>query len=228
MVYGAAGRWVRVSAFCFLALTGLAGCNDEGDGAAAAAPSTSQSTTGSSTNAAPTISGTATTSIAAGGSYAFAPVAADANGDVLTFSIDNKPAWATFSTTTGSLTGTPAASDVGTYANITIRVSDGSASRALGAFTINVTQIGSGAVTLSWLPPTEYTDGSPLVDLAGYYIHYGTSSGNLDRVLRIDNASISQYQVDNLSPATWYFAIKSYTAAGVQSSFSGIASKTVS
>ena len=41
--------------------------------------------------------------------YSFQPTAKDANGDTLRFSISNKPAWATFSTTTGRLSGTPTA-----------------------------------------------------------------------------------------------------------------------
>ena len=44
----------------------------------------------------------------------------DADNDPLTYSIANLPSWATFSTSTGRLTGTPAASNVGTYANIMI------------------------------------------------------------------------------------------------------------
>jgi hypothetical protein len=38
-------------------------------------------------------------------------LAADGKGDTLTFSIQNMPSWATFSLTTGQLTGTPAPAD---------------------------------------------------------------------------------------------------------------------
>jgi len=76
---------------------------------------------------APSISGTPTTTVEAGSAYSFTPTASDADvgiGGELTFSIVNKPTWASFDTSTGRLSGTPARGDVGTYANITIRVSD--------------------------------------------------------------------------------------------------------
>jgi len=73
----------------------------------------------------PTISGTPPANVVAGQAYSFAPSASDPGGNALTFSIVNRPSWATFSTTTGQLTGTPTAANVGSYANITISVSDG-------------------------------------------------------------------------------------------------------
>src|SRR4029453_16443121 len=82
-------------------------------------------------NRVPTISGTPQGSVKAGSAYAFRPTAADADGDTLTFSITNKPAWAAFNTTTGQLSGTPASASAGTYSNIAIKVSDGKASVAL-------------------------------------------------------------------------------------------------
>ncbi len=61
----------------------------------------------------------------AGTAYSFQPVASDADRDTLTFSITGKPAWASFNTTTGRLSGTPGDSDTGTYSNIAIAVTDG-------------------------------------------------------------------------------------------------------
>ena len=71
--------------------------------------------------------------------FVHAARATDADGDALTFSIQNQPVWATFSSSTGRLSGTPTSSQVGTYGNIVISVSDGTASRALAAFGIDVT-----------------------------------------------------------------------------------------
>ena len=73
-----------------------------------------------------------------GKSYTFQPSASDPDGNPLTFSISNKPSWASFSATTGRLSGTPAASNVGTFANIVISVSDGQASASLQSFSIAV------------------------------------------------------------------------------------------
>ncbi len=86
----------------------------------------------------PTISGTPTTSVTAGSSYSFKPTASGPSGDTLTFSIGNKPSWATFSSTTGQLSGTPTGANVGSYSNITISVSDGTQSASLASFSIAV------------------------------------------------------------------------------------------
>ncbi len=129
------------------------------------------------TNAAPTISGAPAKTAQVGVPYSFKPVAADANKDALTFSIENKPSWLTFSATTGQLSGTP--TTAGATGNILIRVSDGKATASLAAFTITVAAAPpvstSGTATLSWTPPTTYTDGSTMSNLAGYRIHYGQS-----------------------------------------------------
>ncbi|HXC59925.1 MAG TPA: putative Ig domain-containing protein [Steroidobacteraceae bacterium] len=91
------------------------------------------------TNTAPTISGTPSTSVVAGMTYTFAPSASDAQNNPLTFSIKNKPAWAAFSSSSGALSGSPSSSQAGTYSNIVISVSDGSLSSSLPAFGITVT-----------------------------------------------------------------------------------------
>ncbi len=71
--------------------------------------------------------------------YSFQPTAYDADGNALTFSIANKPAWATFSSTTGLLHGTPTSSQAGTYSSISIKVSDGKWVATLPSFSITVT-----------------------------------------------------------------------------------------
>lgn len=85
---------------------------------------------------APTIGGTPVTSATAGVAYGFTPTARDADGNALRFAIVNKPAWAAFDTTTGRLYGVPPAA--GAFADIRIRVTDGTYYRALPLFTITV------------------------------------------------------------------------------------------
>src|SRR4029453_5899928 len=99
----------------------------------------------------------------------------------LTFSITNRPSWASFNTSNGTLSGTPTSSNIGTYSNIVIRASDGTLSASLPAFAVTVAAVGNGSATLSWTPPTRNTDGTTLTNLPGYRIYYGTSSGSLTR-----------------------------------------------
>jgi len=155
------------------------------------------------------------------------PTAADADGDTLAFSIQNKPAWAAFNTTTGRLSGTPAPADVGTYSNISITVSDGAQSAGLSAFAIAVTSVSNGRATLSWTAPTANTDGSTLSNLAGYRIRYGTSAASLTNTIVIDNASVTTYIVEDLSPATWYFAVTAINSQGAESTNSNVANKQI-
>ena len=179
------------------------------------------------TNSAPTISGTPAKAVTEGSQYTFTPGASDPDGDSLSFSITNKPAWAAFDTGTGRLSGTPQAGDVGTYADIVISVSDGQATASLGAFAITVEAIAMGSVTLSWSPPTENTDGTTLTDLAGYRIYWGTTSGSYPNSVTIDNPGLTTYVVENLTAGTYEFVATSYNTSGVESDYSAPATKTV-
>lgn len=178
-------------------------------------------------NGAPTVSGTPATTVVAGSSYSFRPSASDPNGDTLSWSITNKPAWATFSTTTGKLSGAPTTGNVGSYTNIRIAVTDGKSTTSLSAFSIAVTQNASGSASLSWQAPTQNTDGTPLGDLAGFRIIYGMSAGALSQTVDVANAAANTYTVNSLSSGTWYFAIKAYTASGTESALSAVASKSI-
>lgn len=178
-------------------------------------------------NSAPTISGSPATSVSAGAAYNFQPTASDPNGNALTFSIQNAPSWATFSTSTGRLSGTPGSANAGTFANIIISVSDGPNRVSLPAFTITVSQSANGSATLTWTPPTQNTDGSTLSNLSGYRVVYGRTSSNLDQLVQISNASVSTYTVNGLSSGTWYFAVKAYNSAGGESNVSNVGSKSI-
>ncbi|HEY0684288.1 MAG TPA: putative Ig domain-containing protein [Steroidobacter sp.] len=178
-------------------------------------------------NTAPTIGGSPATNVTAGTAYNFQPTAADPNGDTLSFSIQNMPSWATFSTTTGRLSGTPSAANAGTYSNIIISVSDGSATRSLPSFAITVTQSSSNNATLSWTPPTQDINGAALTNLAGYRVVYGRTSTTLDQTIQIANPGLSTYTVTGLTSGTWYFAVKAYTTSGGESQISNMGMKTI-
>ncbi len=105
-------------------------------------------------NDAPTISGTPETSVNEDSAYSFTPTGADVDaGATLVYSIANQPTWATFSTATGALTGTPSNADVGTTSGIVISVSDGTLSASLPAFNLTVTNL-NDAPTITGTPAT--------------------------------------------------------------------------
>ena len=199
----------------------LFGCKDS------RGPSSTSSTGDSVTNSAPIISGSPPSSIQYGTTYSFQPNASDPDDDTLTFTVENKPDWASFDSSTGRIFGQPAMSEIGVYDDIIISVSDGTIRASLSPFSVTVNQIALGSVTLSWSAPTQNADGSTLTDLAGYKIYYGTNSGSYDQHVRIDNPSITTYVVEELSPATYYFAATSFNNSGVESEYSGEIIRTI-
>jgi Putative Ig domain len=179
----------------------------------------------------PVISGTPPTSVTAGSTYAFQPAAKDPDGKSLSFSVQNKPVWASFSIANGLLDGTPSSAQTGTYADIIISASNGQYSSALPAFSIAVNPASSTAATgtakVSWVLPTENTNGTPLTNLAGVRIYYGTSESALSKSVQVSGTTTTSYTVSGLSAGTWYFGAEAYTTAGTSSSMSSIASTTI-
>lgn len=223
----------RVALIAGFGITLLAGCSGSGDSgfsedtSATTPPSSPPPPPGGSGNQAPTISGNPSSAVIAGSDYSFTPTASDPDGDQLTFSILNKPDWATFESNTGSLSGRADAGFEGIYANIRITVSDGAASSSLPDFSIEVTQAAIGSVTLTWDAPTMNVDGSSLTDLAAYKLYYGTNSRNYTNEVRIENPGVATYVVENLVSDTYYFAITAINGAGEESDFSSEAVHTI-
>jgi hypothetical protein len=182
-------------------------------------------------NSAPQISGTPPASVLVNESYEFVPEAADPDGDILSFSVSNLPAWAQFDDTTGRLSGTPRQPDIGHHAAITISVSDGELDTALAAFSILVEEdendAVAGSTTLKWKAPKRNVDGSKLEDLAGYRVYYGQDPANLFNRVEIPERQITRATMDDLSSGTWYFAVTAYTTAGLESELSTIVSKKI-
>jgi hypothetical protein len=183
------------------------------------------------------ISGTPGTSVAANRYYGFQSWATDNDHRAVTYSIKNKPSWATFDTKYGHLYGIPTSANVGTYSSIVISASDGISSASLAPFSIQVTGTATssgsgststtGSATVTWTPPLQNTNGSTLTNLAGFTISYGTNSSSLSSTIKVANAGLTRYVIDGLAAGTYYFAVAAYNSSGQTSSLSGLASKTI-
>jgi Putative Ig domain len=173
----------------------------------------------SASRTAVTISGNPATTGAAGASYIFRPTATSTTNAKLTFSISHQPPWAKFDTGTGAVSGTPSTSNVGTFADIVISVSDGTDTAALTAFSIVVTQLASAEVNITWTTPTPTADAAAS-ELAGYHIYYGTNSSAMTHVVNVADPKATSHVINELARGTWYFAVASFNTAQIESALS--------
>jgi fibronectin type III domain protein len=192
--------------------------------------------------------GAPATSVAVSRYYGFQAWATDNTKRAVTYSIKNKPSWATFDTKYGHLYGVPTAANVGTTAGIVISATDGLTTASLPAFNIAVTGTGtstggggtggggtggggtgttSGSATVHWTPPLANTNGSTITNLAGYVISYGTNSKALGTTVKLTNPGLTSYMISGLTTGTYYFAVSAYNSAGQTSSLSNLASKAI-
>jgi hypothetical protein len=175
------------------------------------------------------LSGTPPSSVVAGDPYVFQPNVSTTGGTV-TFSASNLPSWASVNQATGEISGTPTKSDVGMTSSIILSGTDGPSTASLAAFRIDVTAPASstaGSVSLSWAAPTENTNGTPVSDLAGYHIHYGTTAEALNSVIDVPGAETTAYEISNLNSGTYYFTVTAYNSVGEESAPSDEASQTI-
>jgi hypothetical protein len=197
----------------------LAACGDNGSGLPAV---------NSPAPGAPQISGQPANQVIVGQQWYFQPKISDPDGDRVTVTASNLPGWINLDASTGLLRGTPSNADLQTWSGIQLRVTDGVNTTSLPSFAVTVLDInaGIGNVTLSWLAPTDTTDGTPL-NLSGYRLLYGQISRNYSYSIEIDNPGITRYMIDGLTSGTWYFAIQAISADGLASEPSAEGRKTI-
>ena len=195
----------------------------------AGAPPTSPTPTTATISATLSLAGTPPATATVGDMYSYQPTVTT-NSSNLSFTSTGLPSWLTLNSSSGVLTGTPSTSDEGTTGHITITADAGSASATSTPFTIRVQAPvpgASGSVKLSWLAPTENTDGSPATELAGYRIYYGTNPNDMTESINVVGATSTSYVVDGLATGTYYFTVMAYNSAGFNSGLSNTADQTI-
>jgi len=175
----------------------------DGGGASASLPEFVITVT--NTNDAPEISGIPFTRAIEGLTYSFTPTLIDVDAlDLLTTSIANKPSWAVFNQSTGLLTGNPTRSDIKTYNNIVISVSDGEITTNLVPFSITVLSDLDGDQISDDLDPDIDGDGmSNDFEIANGFDPFdaydadgdldGDGISNLDEFINNSNPTIDDY-----------------------------------
>jgi hypothetical protein len=84
-----------------------------------------------------------------------------------------------------------------------------------------------GSVSLTWNPPTHNMDGTPLSNLGGFRVYWGTKHGEYPHSVTIDNPGLASYVVEQLAPANWHFVVTAITTNGMESPHSNVFSKTI-
>ena len=198
-----AARWrVRGAVLSALVTLGLAACaSDGGSSASTTAPASTASLVSSTVGV------------------------IDRSGGVTTGTTQGT-APATGTATPAPTTTTPAPSTTTPSSSTTV-ASTGKGSSNPVASTPPPQPISTGSATLDWTPPTANSDGSTLTNLAGYTVYYGTSPDNLTQSVKVSNPGLTAYTVSNLTSGTWYFAVTSYSSAGVESTRTGVISTKI-
>jgi hypothetical protein len=72
---------------------------------------------------------------------------------------------------------------------------------------------------LAWSPPTTNEDGTPITDISGYKVYFGTSPGQYAQTIYTGN--VTNYNVTNLTEGTtYYFAVTTVNSSSKESIYS--------
>jgi hypothetical protein len=168
----------------FLILVGCSGGTDTGSGGPTA---TLVSVSVTPANA--SIPMGVTKQFAASGTYS----------DRTTHDITAQVTWSSSNTLTATVNSSGLATAVAA-GTATITAASGNIS---GNTTLTVTL--AGTISLAWDPPTTNADGSPLTDLSGYQIYYGTASGTYDSPIDVGN--VTTYTLTGLTKGQTYYIV---------------------
>jgi len=185
----------------------------------------------------PQIAGTPAGTIQANTRYIFQPLATDNTSDPLSYSILNKPCWASFDPATGRLSGMPGDSDAGTDNDIVITVTNGLDTVSLPAFSVQILEdttatakVTSGSFTVSWTGPNSRADGTELTqaEIGGYRIYYGDTDGYYPHMVEITDGIAEVATVSDIPVGTYYIVMTTYDIDGRESDISEVTTKTTS
>lgn len=83
------------------------------------------------------------------------------------------------------------------------------------------TNVGDRSVSLYWSAPLERVNGEILnrTEIAGYEIRYRKEDGGQYERIQIEDSSVTQYHIDNLTTADYRFEVATIDTNGLYSDF---------
>ena len=101
-------------------------------------------------------------------------------------------------------------------------ISDGTAA---GTVPVSTAQLASA--TVSWSPPPQAADGTPLSNMGGYRVYFGANPSRLIYSVNVPDPAVTSVTLPELLPGTLYFAATAYTYDGLESDFSAVVGATL-
>jgi len=86
---------------------------------------------------------------------------------------------------------------------------------------------GGGSATVNWTAPTTNTNGTPLTNLAGFKVLFGTSASALNQSQMVNDPRATSKTLSSLGAGTWYFAVRAVNSNQVESDSSNVGQKTI-
>ncbi len=124
--------------------------------------------------------------------------------------------WSGDQATSGSFTVGPITADTTYQLSCT-----GPSGTAMGMVTVYVVD-----KVLRWQAPTQNVDGTPLTDLAGYVIYWGTSSRNYTGSHTINSATVTEWEA-TMAAGSYYFAMTAFDSENNESGYSNEVLKVI-
>lgn len=89
------------------------------------------------------------------------------------------------------------------------------------ALILSVFECNAASVQFTWEAPTTNTDGSPLTDLSGYNLCYGTVPGAYPTCINVGNVTSYLWDLGSVEDTTLYFNVNAFDISGNSSDYNG-------
>jgi hypothetical protein len=83
------------------------------------------------------------------------------------------------------------------------------------------------STSLDWTRPVAAESGAPIANIAGYNVRCWGEGGTHTFTIRIDDPSVTHYELDELPPARYQCAVSAFTNDELESGMSNFVARTV-
>jgi hypothetical protein len=91
----------------------------------------------------------------------------------------------------------------------------------------NISMFKRGPISLDWTRPVVTESEAPISNIAGYTIHCWAEGGLRTHTIRIEDASVTHYEIDALPPGRYQCAVSAFTDDEIESALSNFVARTV-